>query len=83
SVHYHLLSPSCKGLFKRAIAQSGSAYNSWGYARHPRECAYLLGKRLGCNATNDQELLDFLKKASVEDIIDNSERIILDIEEEH
>lgn len=83
AVHYSLLSPSCKGLFKRAIAQSGSAYNTWSYARHPRESAYLLGKRLGCNATNDEELLNFLRNAPVDDIITKSERIILEIEEEH
>lgn len=82
AVHYLMLSPSCKGLFKRAISQSGAAYNSWGYARHPRECAYLLAKRLGFNATNDEELLNFLKKAPVDDIILKSAGLILEIEGE-
>lgn len=80
AVHYHMLSPSCKGLFKRAIGQSGAAYNPWGYSRRPRECAYLLGKRLGCDAANDEELLDFLKKAPMEDIITKSAGLVLEIE---
>lgn len=76
AVSYLVLSPSCKGLFTRAIAQSGAACNPWSFVPNPREIAYILGKRLGCNATNDQELLEFLKKASAEEIIMNSMAII-------
>lgn len=31
STHYQVLSPASKGLFKRAISMSGTAYNPWAY----------------------------------------------------
>lgn len=52
SVHYLLLSPTTKGLFKRAIAQSGVSINPWAITDIPRERAFLLGKALNYH-TND------------------------------
>lgn len=40
----------------------------------------MLGKRLGCNAKNDEELLEFLRKAPVKDIIMKSNGIMHEIE---
>lgn len=56
SVHYLLLSPMAKGLFKRAIAQSGVALNPWAITDIPHERAFLLGKALNYQ-TNDTEKL--------------------------
>lgn len=80
SVHNLTSSPSCKGLFKRAIGQSGSSRSSWGYSLHPRKCAYLLGEKLGCNTKNDKELLNFLKNCSPLDILLKSAGIWAEVE---
>lgn len=34
SVHYLVLSDTTRGLFQKAIAQSGSALNPWAFQRH-------------------------------------------------
>jgi carboxylesterase type B len=47
-----MLSPLSKGLFKRAIAQSGVAINPWGLTDIPHERAFMLGKALSFE-TND------------------------------
>lgn len=60
---------------------SAVANNFWGYQRTPRKNAYLLAKRLGCNATNDQELLDFLRKVPAVDIVDKTGGLFNEIEE--
>lgn len=56
SVHYLLMSSITKGLFKRAIAQSGVALNPWAITDIPRERAFMLGKALNYQ-TNDTEKL--------------------------
>lgn len=41
SIHYLLLCKQCKGLFQRAILQSGSAYNPWAMQYQPKNvCMY-------------------------------------------
>lgn len=42
SVHYHILSQLTKGLFHKAIAQSGSAFNPWAFQKNPVQ----VGKKL-------------------------------------
>lgn len=44
SVSFHLISPLTKGLFKRAIIQSGSANCWWAQALEPRERAKALAR---------------------------------------
>lgn len=80
AVHLHMICPSSKGLFHRAISQSGSALSRTANAAFPRESAYLLGKRLGCDAKNDSELLEFLKKASAKDIVEKTAGILREVE---
>lgn len=80
AVHLLMLSPTTKGLFHKAISQSGSALSRTANALFPRESAYILGKRLGCNAKSDSELLDFLRKASPKDIVEKSKGIIHEVE---
>lgn len=57
SVHYLLMSPLTKGLFKRAIAQSGVALNPWAYTDIPHERAALLGKALNFQSNNTEKLV--------------------------
>nr|ATJ44551.1 acetate esterase 7 [Helicoverpa assulta] len=70
SVAYHLISPMSKGLFKRAIIQSGSATCFWSLAFEPREKALLLAKQLGLESEDDKELYEFFKQQPLEKLVD-------------
>ncbi|XP_023241644.1 acetylcholinesterase-like [Centruroides sculpturatus] len=67
SVAHHLLSPLTKGLFKRAILQSGSNYHKF-WAVDPEvniRKTELISKELGCNGN---ELLNCMRDVNAEDI---------------
>ncbi|XP_063599423.1 juvenile hormone esterase-like [Penaeus indicus] len=72
SVHYHILSPMSKGLFKRAIIQSGTALCSWAVREDHRYMANQLGSFVDCpGATenlNSADLVDCLKKVPVDQL---------------
>lgn len=57
SVHYLMLSPLGKGLFKRAIAQSGVAINPWSFTDIPNERAFMLGKALNFETNSTDKLI--------------------------
>ncbi|XP_049872487.1 juvenile hormone esterase-like [Pectinophora gossypiella] len=69
SVSYHLVSPMSKGLFQKAICQSGVATNLWSQAFEPRERAENLAKKLGFNSRDDKKLYEFLKTIPKESFI--------------
>ncbi|XP_062123792.1 juvenile hormone esterase isoform X2 [Drosophila sulfurigaster albostrigata] len=63
SVQFLLLSPLAKGLFHRAISQSGSALNPWSMAASSSQRAARLAANLGyVGANNTEEILDFLRR---------------------
>nr|CAH0110476.1 unnamed protein product [Daphnia galeata] len=64
SVHYHILSPHSKGLFHRAIAQSGSSLNSWALEKSVGSYTQKLGRYFNCQHSNSSELLTCLRKVS-------------------
>lgn len=61
SVHYHMLSIKSKGLFHRAISQSGTSLCSWTQQTRPREKAFQLGNFLGCPTDDSSSLITCLK----------------------
>ncbi|KDR24386.1 Esterase FE4 [Zootermopsis nevadensis] len=71
SVQFHLLSPMSKGLFHRAIAQSGSVLNPWAFADSSTLCKRVqrFCKALGCEATSSEELVEFLMKVPTEELV--------------
>lgn len=71
SVHYQLLSPLSQGLFQHAIMQSGSALNKWALLDRATliDRAFRLGKALGCNTSDTNRLLEFLRNVPVEDFL--------------
>ncbi|XP_053989679.1 cholinesterase 2-like, partial [Hylaeus volcanicus] len=71
STSYHLMSKKSKGLFQKAIVQSGSSLCPWGYKSPAasRWTSYVLGKNMNISADNDNQLLNALKKADVRDMI--------------
>ncbi|XP_020809286.1 esterase B1 isoform X1 [Drosophila serrata] len=63
SVQLLLLSPLSKGLFHRAISQSGSALNPWSMSASSSQRAARLAANLGyVGANNTEEILDFLRR---------------------
>ncbi|KAI8422006.1 hypothetical protein MSG28_009911 [Choristoneura fumiferana] len=69
SVSYHLMSPMSKGLFKRAIPQSGASTCNWPNITEPLEKAIKFARKLGFKSTNTREIYKFLQSLPVETIV--------------
>ncbi|XP_073955396.1 juvenile hormone esterase-like [Choristoneura fumiferana] len=65
SVSFHLISPMSKGLFKRAIAQSGHTTNFWPFVGVPLLRAAALARQLGLDSNDPQEIGSFLREQPV------------------
>ncbi|XP_048844661.1 neuroligin-1-like isoform X3 [Brienomyrus brachyistius] len=63
-------SNSTKGLFQRAIAQSGTALSSWAVSFQPAKYARLLAKKVGCNLRGTVELVECLQKKHYKELVD-------------
>ncbi|CAH1109552.1 unnamed protein product, partial [Psylliodes chrysocephalus] len=71
SVSFHLMSKKSKGLFRAAIAQSGSSLSPWAYQREYKNIAYELASTLDANfkvSSDSKELLAFLRGKPALDI---------------
>ncbi|EFA06759.1 esterase B1 [Tribolium castaneum] len=66
AVHYLYLSPKTKGLFHKAICQSGCALNTWGEGSTN---GLIIAKHLGYNETNERKILEYLKTLSPQKLI--------------
>ncbi|KAL0870724.1 hypothetical protein ABMA27_005661 [Loxostege sticticalis] len=64
----HCVSPMTKGLFKRAIAQSGCIMSYWGQLYRPRDRTLALAQKLGCTSEDDKELYEFFKNQPKENL---------------
>ncbi|XP_028178028.1 esterase FE4-like [Ostrinia furnacalis] len=69
SVEYLLLSPMAKGLFHKAIAQSGSTLLPWAQSSKIKKMAHKIRLITGNIVTSDEKLLKFLKGLSTKDLI--------------
>ena len=67
SVSLLMLSSLTKGLFSRAIAESGSALNFWAILKTNKTQGEKFATKLGCN--NLKTVTDCLKKKTVQDIL--------------
>uniref|UniRef100_A0A3P8ZUN7 Carboxylesterase type B domain-containing protein n=1 Tax=Esox lucius TaxID=8010 RepID=A0A3P8ZUN7_ESOLU len=63
-------SNSTKGLFQRAIAQSGTALSSWAVSFQPAKYARMLAKKVGCNTPDTVELVECLQKKHYKELVD-------------
>ncbi|KPI95949.1 Esterase B1 [Papilio xuthus] len=70
SVSFHLISPMSKGLFKRAISQSGNSTCPWAMTSMVKERSLQLAKDLGCDSKDEKEVYEFLKAQPVEALVD-------------
>ncbi|CAH0547347.1 unnamed protein product [Brassicogethes aeneus] len=68
SVSYLVQSNLTKGLFHRAIIQSGSSLCLWSLSRYARKLAFDVGENLNIYTSNSSKLVDELKKVKASDL---------------
>lgn len=68
-VHYLMLSPSARGLFAKAISQSGSALCPWAFQPDPEEATHRLARTLGLHWRDNADLMQQLRRAKYIDLI--------------
>lgn len=59
-----------KGLFHRAISESGSALNPWSLADNSTGRAFRLAEILGFNGSSTEDMLNFLREAPFRKIVE-------------
>lgn len=72
SVEYLLLSPMAKGLFHKAIAQSGSSLLHWAQNANVKELASTIPIINKVDISNDEQLFKYLKDLPTKDLITSS-----------
>ncbi|KAL4121714.1 hypothetical protein QTP88_014173 [Uroleucon formosanum] len=68
SVHYHIISPMSKGLFHRAILQSGSAFCHWSYTENVDQKTKYIASLLGCPTNNSVDIVECLRSRPATEI---------------
>jgi len=81
SVHYHVLSPKSKGLFRAAICESGSSLSAWASQRNQTEISRLLATIIDPNLKNasSSEINTYLLSLPAE-TIDRAAHVIAKME---
>ncbi|KAJ8718215.1 hypothetical protein PYW07_006145 [Mythimna separata] len=69
SVSYHLISSMSKGLFNRAIMQSGSALAFWALQFQPLEAASLLAQQMGHTTTDPKEIYNLFNNMTADALL--------------
>lgn len=69
SVSYHILSPMSKGLFHKAIIQSGSSLAAWTLQYNPVACANSVAKVMGFDSEDPYELYKFIVNKSDSELV--------------
>lgn len=59
-----------KGLFHRAIIQSGSALSSWAVNYQPVKYTRMLAERVGCNVLDTVDMVSCLQKKSAKELVE-------------
>ncbi|XP_052738798.1 juvenile hormone esterase [Bicyclus anynana] len=75
AVSYLTASPMSKNLISKAIIQSGTGLNSWGFQHNPLENARVLASELGCESTDVNDILEYLSTTPVKDIVEATEKM--------
>ncbi|XP_053994650.1 esterase FE4-like [Hylaeus volcanicus] len=68
-VHALTVSPRAKGLFHKAIMQSGLLTCSWGFGQSHPERGFKLAAALGINSNDPEEIVKEMRKLSDKDIV--------------
>ncbi|XP_046988683.1 venom carboxylesterase-6-like [Schistocerca americana] len=72
SIHYHVVSPLSTGLFKNAIAMSGSSLNPWAFSKNATDRAIRFAQYLGYTGKTSNDLVNFLKNVDPKDLVTNA-----------
>ncbi|XP_047515801.1 para-nitrobenzyl esterase-like [Pieris napi] len=80
SVTYLIVSPMAKGLFHKAIAQSGTCIEDWAQGTDMKERAFRAGKALGKDTNDVNELLQYLRSLPAGDLSNLPDRTMTDEE---
>ncbi|XP_069937269.1 esterase FE4-like [Cherax quadricarinatus] len=77
SVHFQMLTPKAKGLFSRAIMQSGTAVCPWALSRSHADTAQRIARAAGCDSVHDSnKLLKCLKDADADKLTSIAQEIM-------
>ncbi|CAH1772963.1 unnamed protein product [Owenia fusiformis] len=81
SVSNLVLSPLTKGLFHRAISQSGVATSPWGVASPgaPAKMAEAIAEKLSCSTDNEEAMIACMKTKSTQAVRDAYETIKIEL----
>ncbi|XP_022910130.2 esterase B1-like [Onthophagus taurus] len=71
--HCMMLTPLAKGLFHKAIIQSATAIHSWTFSA--KSDGKKLAKICGCESEDEKEILDFLTKLPVKDLLKGRDKM--------
>ncbi|KAB0800467.1 hypothetical protein PPYR_06207 [Photinus pyralis] len=69
SVHFHFFSPQSKGLFHRAISQSGTVLMPWAIQESGLQKTRELAESLNCLDSDTRTLIDCLKAIPADDLL--------------
>ncbi|XP_012254120.2 esterase FE4-like [Athalia rosae] len=69
SVHYQVLSPLSKGLFHKAIAQSGTALDHWTSVPDTAEALRRYMAAFGKETSDPREIVEFLRSIPAEELV--------------
>lgn len=69
SISYLILSPAAKGLFHKAILQSGATIAPWAIQHDPIKTASKIAQEFGYNGTDPYEIYDVFSKRTIEELI--------------
>lgn len=75
SVDILMLSEAGQGLFRSAIAQSGSVLAPWTFVQDPKMQAFRLGRDLGYSENSTEDLVRFLKDVPVRSLVEKSDKL--------
>ncbi len=76
SIGFHMISPLSRGLFMRAISQSGNMLSPDAIQHNPRQAAFLLAEDLNCPTSSFHNMLTCLKKVPADKLLTASISIV-------
>lgn len=84
SVHYHLISDHSKGLFDRAIVQSGSALSSWANRPQDSDLNERMARALGWSGDGgDAAMLQTIIGAAAKDLGQLAQTVLTELDRQH
>ncbi|XP_013190632.1 esterase E4 [Amyelois transitella] len=75
SVEYQMVSPMSRGLFHKAIAQSGSSMSPWSQNNIVKKMSRKISHLKGKNFSDDAAMVQYLKGMPIEDLITTAEEV--------